>query len=497
MSLISVNDLTFCYDGSYDAIFEHASFELDTDWRLGFVGRNGRGKTTFLNLLLGKYEYKGSIHASVRFTYFPFSVADPARDTIDVLAEATEGAPEWKLLRELGRMGMDVELLYRPFETLSPGERTRALLAALFLRENNFLLIDEPTNHLDVEGRALLRDYLRTKKGFILVSHDRAFLDGCVDHILSINRANITVTRGNFSTWWENKARQDAYELAENERLMGDIRRLRNAAQQSSAWADRVEATKIGGAIDSADRMKNSRSYVAAQSAKMQQRRKNLERRQQNAIEEKSGLLKNIERNDALLIHPLSYRKEVVAEVRELAVRYGGAPVFEGLSFEVRQGMRLALTGYNGSGKSSVVKLLAGEPIPHTGLLRMPGDLIVSYVPQDTSFLKGDLREFAQRSGIDESLFKTILRKLDFPRVQFEKDMANFSAGQRKKVLLARSLCERAHLYLWDEPLNYVDVLSRMQIEALLSTGNPSMVFVEHDAKFLEDIATDRIRIGG
>lgn len=318
-----------------------------------------------------------------------------------------------------------------------------------------------------------------------------------MDHILSINRANITVTRGNFSTWWENKARQDAYELAENERLMGDIRRFRNAAQQSSAWADRVEATKIGGAIDSADRMKNSRSYVAAQSAKMQQRRKNLERRQQNAIEEKSGLLKNIERNDALLIHPLSYRKEVVAEVRELAVCYGGVPVFEGLSFEVRQGMRLALTGYNGSGKSSVVKLLAGEPIPHTGLLRMPGDLIVSYVPQDTSFLKGDLREFAQRSGIDESLFKTILRKLDFPRVQFEKDMANFSAGQRKKVLLARSLCERAHLYLWDEPLNYVDVLSRMQIEALLSTGNPTMVFVEHDAKFLEDIATDRIRIGG
>ena len=294
MSLISVNDLTFCYDGSYDNIFEHASFELDTDWRLGFVGRNGRGKTTFLNLLLGKYEYKGTIRASVRFTYFPFPVADERRDTLDVLSEVTEGAPEWMLLRELGRMGMDAGILYRPFVTLSPGERTRALLAALFLRENNFLLIDEPTNHLDAEGRALLRDYLRAKKGFILVSHDRAFLDGCVDHILSINRANITVTRGNFSTWWENKARQDAYELAENERLMGDIRRLKSAAQQSSAWADRVEATKIGNAIDSADKMKNTRSYVAAQSAKMQQRRKNLERRQQNAIEEKSKLLRNI-----------------------------------------------------------------------------------------------------------------------------------------------------------------------------------------------------------
>ena len=81
--------------------------------------------------------------------------------------------------------------------------------------------------------------------------------------------------------------------------------------------------------------------------------------------------------------------------------------------------------------------------------------------------------------------------------MQFEKDMADFSAGQRKKVLLARSLSEQAHLYLWDEPLNYVDVLSRMQIEALLSTGNPTMVFVEHDAAFLDAVATDRIRIGG
>ncbi len=490
MSLISVNDLTFCYDGSYDNIFEHVSFEIDTDWRLGFVGRNGRGKTTFLNLLLGAYEYSGSIRASVRFTYFPFVVSEPERDTVDVLADAAENAPEWKLLRELGRMGMEEGLLYRPFHTLSPGERTRVLLAALFLRDNNFLLIDEPTNHLDMEGRAMLREYLLSKKGFILVSHDRAFLDGCVDHILSINRANITVTRGNFSTWWENKARQDAYELAQNERLLGDIRRLKDAAEHTARWSNALEATKIGtGAGD--------RGAIGHKAAKMMQRSKAIEARQERAIEEKSKLLKNIERSDALKIHPLLHRKAVIATVQELAVRYGAHPVFEGLSFVVRQGERIALTGPNGCGKSSIVKLLAGEPIPHTGLIQLPGDLLLSYVPQDTSFLKGDLTDFAKRSGIDESLFKTILRKLDFPRVQFEKDMADFSAGQRKKVLLARSLCEQAHLYLWDEPLNYVDVLSRMQIESLLCTENPTMVFVEHDAAFLAHVATAQIRVGG
>ncbi len=489
MSLISVNNLTFCYDGSYDNIFEHVSFEIDTDWRLGFVGRNGRGKTTFLNLLLGRYEYSGSISASVGFTYFPFIVEDAGRACGDILSEAAEGVPEWMLLREVGRMGMDAGILGRPFETLSPGERTRALLAALFLRENSFLLIDEPTNHLDVEGRAMLRDYLRGKKGFILVSHDRAFLDGCVDHILSINRADITVTRGNFSTWWENKARQDAYELSENQRLHRDILRLKEAARQTAGWSDAVEATKIGsGAAD--------RGAIGHKSAKMMKRAKAVEARRERAVEEKSRLLKNLERNDALMIRPLAHRKDILAEVRGLCVAYGDDPVFRGLSFSVRQGQRIALTGPNGCGKSSIVKLLAGEAVPHTGLIRMPGDLTVSYVPQDTSFLRGDLTGFAKRSGVDESLFKTILRKMDFPRTQFEKDMADFSAGQRKKVLLARSLCEEAHLYIWDEPLNYVDVLSRIQIEDLLCAGEPTMVFVEHDAAFLGAIATECIRLG-
>ena len=335
----------------------------------------------------------------------------------------------------------------------------------------------------------MLREYLRGKKGFILVSHDRAFLDGCVDHVLSINKANITVTQGNFSTWWENKARQDAYELRENERLHKDIVRLGEAARRTAGWSDAVEGGKIG-------EHSYDRGFVGHKAAKMMKRAKAVETRRARQIEEKEKLLKNIERSDMLTIRPLPHRKDILVEVKELSVCYGTSPVFEDVSFEVRQGQRLALVGPNGCGKSSIVKLLAGEEIPHTGLVRMPGDIILSYVPQDTSFLKGDLTEFARRSMIDESLFKTILRKLDFPRVQFEKDMADFSAGQRKKVLLARSLCQQAHLYLWDEPLNYVDVLSRMQVEALLTAGEPTMVFVEHDAAFLDAIATDRIHIG-
>lgn len=211
MSLIQVSNLTFAYEGSYENIFENVSFQIDTNWRLGFTGRNGRGKTTFLNLLLGKYEYQGSISASVAFSYFPFDLTDRNALAMDAVEEMDPDYEYWRLAREMEKLGLSDEVLYRPYGTLSNGEQTKLQLAVLFSRENHFLLIDEPTNHLDIRGRELVSRYLSGKKGFLLVSHDRAFLDGCVDHILSINRANIQVCKGNFSTWMENKQRQDDF----------------------------------------------------------------------------------------------------------------------------------------------------------------------------------------------------------------------------------------------------------------------------------------------
>ena len=191
MSLINVTNLTFGYDGSYDNIFENVSFQIDTDWKLGFTGRNGRGKTTFLNLLLGKYEYRGTIAAKTNFEYFPFAVTEPENHTIDVIESIYPDYELWQVMRELSLLQVDEDVLYRPFVTLSNGEQTKVLLAALFLKENSFLLIDEPTNHLDMEARKVVSDYLKSKRGFILVSHDRAFLDNCIDNILSINKTNI------------------------------------------------------------------------------------------------------------------------------------------------------------------------------------------------------------------------------------------------------------------------------------------------------------------
>lgn len=502
MSLIQITDLSFTYDGSYDPVFEHVSFQIDTDWKLGFTGRNGRGKTTFLNLLMNRFEYKGTIVSSEVFDYFPFPVPDQERDTLEILNGLLGDYLFWQLKRELTKLQVTEDVLYRPFYTLSNGERTKVLLAALFLREDHFLLIDEPTNHLDREGREVVSRYLSGKKGFILVSHDRKFLDASVDHILSINKTNIEVQKGNFTSWYENKQRQEQYERSENERLKKDIRHLEAAARQSGEWADQVEATKIGKKSMGMEKSIDTRAYIGEKSRRMQMRRKNLENRQEQAIEDKRGLLKNVEEAESLKLFPLKHRISRLLTLKDVAPCYNGheGPVCEPVSLTLEQGQRISLQGKNGCGKSSILKLILGDkgpgnPVSYEGSMEMAGGLKISYVSQDTSFLKGSLTEYAKNSGIEDALFKALLRKLDFSREQFEKPMESYSEGQKKKVLIARSLCEQAHLYIWDEPLNFIDVYSRIQIEDLILKFQPTMLLVEHDEAFTDRASTYGVEV--
>lgn len=184
--------------------------------------------------------------------------------------------------------------------------------------------------------------------------------------------------------------------------------------------------------------------------------------------------------------------------MEDLVIQYD-TKTLPAINLKIRNGDRVVLQGPNGCGKSSLIKavLQAAEVslrilprIRYSGKLECAGGLTVSYVSQDTGHLRGGLREYAEERGLDMTLFLTLLRKLDFSRLQFEKKMENYSKGEKKKALIAASLSSRAHLYIWDEPLNDIDVFSCIQIENLILESAPAMLIAEHDKTFLDKIAT-------
>ena len=492
MSLISVNNLTFCYDGSYNNIFEDVSFNIDTDWKLGLIGRNGKGKTTFLKLLQGKYKYKGTISKNVDVDYFPFEVTNKDRMAIEIVNEIAPNVEDWEIMKELNLLNADTEILYRNFNLLSGGEQVKILLTSLFLKGNNFLLIDEPTNHLDIETRNNLVSYLEKKKGFILVSHDRNFLDKVVNHIIAINNSNIEIQQGNFSSWKENKDRQDNFEIMQNERLQKDINRLEIASKNIAKWSNEAEKGK--------SKKFNSettidKGYVGHKASKMMKSSKVMEQRIDRAIDEKTNLLRNVDRNDKLKLIPLTSNKNPLVLINNLQVKYNDKTIFNPISFEVNNGDRVAIIGKNGIGKTSILKLILGEKIQYNGEFKVANDLKISYVSQNTDYLKENLKSFAQENKIDESIFKAMLVKMGLSKNDFDTNIQDMSEGQKKKVLIAKSISEQANIYIWDEPLNYIDILTREQIEDTILNYNPTIIFVEHDERFIEKIATKIINI--
>lgn len=244
MSKIEIKHLSFGYDNQVELLFDQTTLNFNITWKLGLIGRNGRGKTTLLNILQGKLPFQGQVIHQQEFVYFPQTVKEKEQLTFDVLNDLTT-FELWEIERELQLMDTDPDIIWRPFNTLSGGEKTKVLLALLFIDDQHFPLVDEPTNHLDVIGRKQVANYLKNKKqGFIVVSHDRGFIDEVVDHIVAIEKSQLEICHGNFSTYEEQKRLKDEFELAQNEKIKKEVTRLKKTAAEKAEWSRSREKDK-------------------------------------------------------------------------------------------------------------------------------------------------------------------------------------------------------------------------------------------------------------
>lgn len=246
MGTIQIENVSFKYAQMMDKLFDSLNLKIDESWKLGLIGRNGRGKTTLLKMLMGKLDYQGQIVSNLNFYYYPQTVVNKRISTVEIVKQIAklEDYDLWKIEIELDKLQVSSKVLQQEFATLSPGEQTKILLAILFIDDSGFQLIDEPTNHLDIEGRRIVSDYLKSKKGFIVISHDKSFLNPVIDHVISINRADVDVYKGNFDTWQMNKEQQDHHEMAEKEQLKKDINRLHETAVKRENWSKQSEFQK-------------------------------------------------------------------------------------------------------------------------------------------------------------------------------------------------------------------------------------------------------------
>lgn len=501
MSTIQISNLTFSYDSSPQTLFEDLNLTLDTNWKLGLIGRNGKGKSTFLHLMAGQESFLGSIQAQVGFEYYPPKLSDLNQLPMDVFHELCPFQEDWEFLSELNQLDAKLvsEVYTRPFSSFSQGEQGKLLMAILFCKPKTFLLLDEPETSLDYEGRKTLVKYLKGKQGFILVSHDRLVLDELVDHILCIEEDGMSLQAGNYSSWHTNQEAKAQELLQRNVQLHREIERLKQASDQTKNWAQKAESQK-----KQAPRQKNQakefidRGFQSHKAAKVMKRSKTLQKRQEKALREKKELLKNINLKEEIKMPVLASPYQTLISLEKVQVVYKekeqSLVPHKPISFSLHPKERLALYGLNGSGKSSILKAIQGL-LPYQGTINKPERLICSIVPQDVADLKGTFQDFVQAKQIDQTLFMTLLRKLGFKRETFLQDLSALSLGQKKKVVIAASLCQPAHLYIWDEPLSHLDLMSRQQIEEMIVQSEATILCIEHDERFLQAIQAQIVEV--
>lgn len=496
MSKIELKNITFGYDTQGTLLFDQANLNFDTQWKLGLIGRNGRGKTTLLKILLDQLSYSGQVIHQLEFLYFPQPIKESKQLTYYVLQEITD-FEQWEIERELNLLQVDPAILWRDFETLSGGEQTKVLLALLFIDDHYFPLIDEPTNHLDIVGRRQVAEYLKKKRqGFIVISHDRSFVDDVVDHVLSIEKSQIELYQGNFSVYEEQKKIKDEFELAQNEKLKKEVSRLKKTAAEKAEWSRSKEQDKYGKATEKGSGAVYDTGAIGARAARTMKRAKTIEHRMEAQVTAKENLLKDIEYVDSLTMnYQPGYHKRLLT-VEKLRLGYQEKHLFQEISFELTQGQRIALAGQNGSGKSSIIRFLLNQfDGDSQGTVVLSNQLKISYVRQNYEDNRGTLQEFSEEQNLDHQVFLNNLHKLGMEREVFQNRIEQMSMGQRKKVELAKSLAQPAELYIWDEPLNYLDVFNQEQLEQLILSIKPSLLLVEHDQVFLEKVATQIITL--
>ncbi|WP_283679522.1 ATP-binding cassette domain-containing protein [Lentilactobacillus sp. Marseille-Q4993] len=416
MGTIQVKNLTYQYLDSDKAIFKNLSVDINDNWKLGLIGRNGRGKTTFLKLLLGELDNQNSVTTNVQFTYFPKFPSDPTQTVIDLMTST--GGEAWQARIELDRIGIDSSFDQRSFNSLSGGEQTRVLLARGFITRGAFPLIDEPTNHLDISGRKIVGQYLRSKSGFICVSHDESFLNSFVDHVMSLNQTSVDLISGSIEDWKTSKEIRDHTAIEKNAQLRKSIKKLSSRANQQQRWAEKKE--------------RESNDASSRKTAKkLMKRVKAFKRRAEKDQQDREGLVNDVEEISHLSTNiKTSTGSNLFFSLRSFCIQRDHTPLFIPINVDFHENNHLAIYGPNGIGKTTLINFLLHKvKLDYEGyqLVTLPNN--IGYMSQNFELFVRNDPFFTNGPSSERTIVWNIMHQLGVSRSRLLSPPAEWSMG--------------------------------------------------------------------
>ena len=506
---ISVSNLTKEFEVG-KKILDGLSFQVDQGERVGLLGRNGAGKTTVFNILTGGLDYDGGevmtapgkrLGLISQIPVYPagYTVEDVLQTAFDrlhameremaALTDRMESDADPALLKRYGTLsaafeagggydtatalnkvcnGLDIsgEMRLQLFSDLSGGEKTRINLARLILEDTDILLLDEPTNHLDLHATEWLEDYLSRYKGTVLaISHDRWFLDKVVRRCIEIADGRAEFYEGNYSFYVAEKERRFQEKLKQFEKEQAKIEQLQEAADKLHLWA-----------------------FMGAD--KLHKRAFSMEKRIERL---RTTDRPTRERRLDIRFGEREFRGDEVLVVKDLSKGFEGRTLFDGVNLLVEGGERIALLGDNGTGKSTLLKILMGEERPDGGKLRLGPTVKIGYLPQIVKFAH------PERNLVDTLIYdldvstqtaRNRLAAFNFRGEDVFKPVSALSGGEQSRLRLCMLMDEQINLLILDEPTNHLDVDSREWIEEAVEDYEGNLLFVSHDRYFINRFAT-------
>ncbi len=541
MSLIRATSVGFCYPGSADPVFSGINLAIERGSRIGLVGPNGCGKTTLLNLLCGELsDYSGKlektgfkigvlpqfldfsagmtglsyvfaaderlqkIHDEISF--IELAAAAPDQIRLGELYAAYGDAGGFEFETEVNRLSdefsLSPKMLARPVDTFSGGEKTRIALLRLLVTRPDLLLLDEPTNHLDVTTLEWLENYLaHIRMPFLVISHDRRFLDQCCNEIWELKNGVLAFFGGNYSFYKSQKEQALARQIEAAEQADRKITRLKSSAGQVRNDADRMENFKPTRSISKTGRIckRDEGSAKALLRTQNKQRAATvLEKRLENMIEEAENTRPFIEKRRAISFAPSRLKNSTVLRVEKVAKCFGSLVVISDFSLIVVNGARTAVLGPNGSGKSTLLRMLAGREAPDSGIISWAPDAVVGYYAQEFEQLNPELSildQVLQGDLAQQTRARTILGCLKIEKEKVNQQIKTLSVGEKSKTALARLLFTEPDVLILDEPTNHLEIEAREALEEALENFSGTLILASHDRWFIDRLAETRVKL--